>query len=169
MKNILFLASLMVLNSAFASADPELITGTWQEIDRKGETMIYQFNSDYTMYEETTRNIYKEEGSFPGHTYPTVCRYRRIGAVTNFGLPSADVIARHEKTFRRIPKLEIQYTISRVELVNSASNSSTCAEFIKQKNAMLKNRKDVWYVPFRDLADDLNFQTWDHQVFRKIN
>ncbi len=134
------------------------------EASRYTEKDTVKIGADLSFVQELSRQVGFEGTNIP---YPTVCRYRQIGTVDSFDRVSNENIEYFRKAGKEDPSYDMGYKVEKVELIASNSNSANCADFVKQKNDAAANGGLHYIWSFKDLTDNVLFDTWYVSVFTK--
>lgn len=166
MKKILVLGSLFFSFTASASINlPQFMVGNWSQAVRYNEKDTVKIGADLSFAQELSRQVGREGTNIP---YPTVCRYRQIGTIESFGQVSNETIQYYRDAGKEDPSYDMGYKVEKVELIASDSNSANCADFVKEQNDYATSNGGLRYTwTFKDLTDNVLFDTWYVSVFTK--
>jgi hypothetical protein len=164
-----FLCSLQV-NANQTLDVPVFLLGNWSEASRADERDSFKIenisNPRTTKYtQDGTRQVGGEDT--PTYPYPTVCRYRKTGTMTNFSKASNDTIEYFRKNGKEDPNFEFSYKVTKVTLLPALYNSPNCKFFIEAMNTLAAN-EDLSYTEYiRDLTDKVTADPWHNIIFEK--
>lgn len=156
MKRILFLAVLSVSVSSVAVEIPEFLRGTWVQSSRDHEidviTFSVDFDSNVKIVVDHSRQVGLDGTEIP---YPTVCRYRYTGIVTQFGPPEQHVADHYRSTGREVPNYYFNYSVTKVELLPALFNSEHCRKFIQEQERDIAAGTLSYSEAINDLNDSV--------------
>jgi hypothetical protein len=127
-------------------ASMKFLSGSWKDNDKQQDGDLFRIDLEKRSYEEEiTRGVgRKGDDEIP---YPTYCRYRQVGTLTEILPAPQSEIEYYAKYGKSGPQIGITYCIKEVVLLGAlkyakASETAKCPDWAARQNLALKESHD---------------------------
>jgi hypothetical protein len=137
--------------AACGSRIPSDLVGTWTQKDTRTDPERIEVSADSLLSLTLFRQVGKEGSELP---IPTYCYYRLSGRIRSFADASSETVSYYTGRGREAPQYEVEFSVERIELLESSSNSTGCPLFIERQTEKIEQNKLNLALVFNRVSAD---------------